>query len=568
MQHPKRIGKYEIQEFLGGGMSRVYRALDPMIDKTLTIKILTDEGSADENAKARFLREAKVAAKLDHENVVGVYDFGEDDGQPYMVMEYVRGEDLKSAILNKRAGNLANRVRIARQIASALEYIHSQGIIHRDIKPENVRINSAGNVKLIDFGIAKTANLSLTQDGFTLGTPYYMAPEQVRGKEVTTLVDVYAFGILLFELVSETKPFVGESIDQIFFKILQEPIDVSPLRLAGIPDSICNLIVECTDKTAERRIQSFEKIRLRLDAISSSPEEGGTEHAANTDAQAKLKPVPAAQRRGWALWVGLAVVLASVYPVGRIFLSRGETSSPPPVAASEPTDGAPPLPARLATPTGEMVLIPGGPFLSGENSTSTNLAPFYIDRTEVTNQAFGQFCRDTQRRCPQDLAGAPPENPVANVTITDALEFAKWAGKRLPSMVEWEKAARGTDGRLYPWGNDLNPTRANVSDNVQQRPPRSVAPATAFETGQSPSGVLNMAGNVWEFVYDARKPSPSAVNAFRSLLSPAVSEDEPWYIMMGGSFDVPLQKNVTFEWASVPARFKANDIGFRCVKTP
>src|SRR5262245_51873233 len=138
MQHPTRIGKYDIQEYLGGGMSRVYRAVDPLIDKTLTIKILTEEGCADEDAKARFLREAKVAAKLDHENVVSVYDFGQDDGRPYMVMEYVRGEDLKTAIVNKRSGDLANRIRIARQIAAGLEYIHSQGIIHRDIKPENV----------------------------------------------------------------------------------------------------------------------------------------------------------------------------------------------------------------------------------------------------------------------------------------------------------------------------------------------------------------------------------------------------------------------------------------------
>jgi serine/threonine-protein kinase len=562
MQHPQRIGKYEIEEYLGGGMSRVYRARDPLIDKTLTIKILTDEGAADEEAKARFLREAKVAARLEHENIVSVYDFGQYEDRPFMVMEFVRGEDLKSAIANQRAGDFQNKVRIALQIAGALEYIHSQGIIHRDVKPENVRINASGNAKLIDFGIAKTVNLSLTRDGFTLGTPYYMAPEQVRGKEVTKLVDIYAFGILLFELMTGTRPFVGESIDQIFFKILQEEIDLSPLRLAGVPESMCSLITGCTEKVAERRIQSFQEVRERLAAMASPSEKPVSERAIK-EAAPKQTPPPVASRR-WLVWAAVAVVVALIYPVSRIFTSRPETT---PTAASNAPD-KPALAPTLATTTGEMVLIPGGSFLSGEASVATNVGPFYIDRTEVTNGAFEQFCRATQRPLPKGLAGAPAENPVVNVTIEDAFEFAKWAGKRLPTLKEWEKAARGTDGRLYPWGNEFDPKRANVSDNPDSGSRHSSASVTSFENSQSLWGVLNMAGNVWEFVDERRKPSPEAVEGFRSLLSPPVTADEPWYVMMGGSFDMPLPKNVTFEQASVPGRFKAPDIGFRCVKLP
>src|SRR5262245_32029389 len=295
-------------------MSCVYRALDPLIDKTLTIKILTDEGCSDEDTKARFLREAKLAAKLDHENVVSVYDFGQDDGRPFMVMEFVRGEDLKSAIVHHRTGDLANKIRIAGQIAGALEYIHAQGIIHRDIKPENIRINSAGNVKLIDFGIAKSVNLSLTRDGFTLGTPYYMAPEQVRGKEVTQLVDIYAFGILLFELMTATRPFVGETIDQIFFKILQEEIDLGPLRLAGMPEAMCALITGCTEKVAERRIQSFEEVRKRLAAMVLAKEVV----AKSTPPEPAPAPASTSSRR-WLVWAGVAVVVALIYPVSLMF---------------------------------------------------------------------------------------------------------------------------------------------------------------------------------------------------------------------------------------------------------
>src|SRR5262245_9429435 len=442
MQHPQRIGKYEIEESLGGGMSRVYRARDPLIEKTLTIKILTDEGAADEDAKARFLREAKVAAKLEHENVVSVYDFGQYEDRPYMVMEFVRGEDLKSAIANQRAGDFQNKIRIAIQIASALEYIHSQGIIHRDVKPKNVRINASGNAKLIDFGIAKTINLSLTRDGFTLGTPYYMAPEQVRGKEITKLVDIYAFGILLFELMTGTRPFVGESIDQIFFKILQEEIDLSPLRLAGMPESVCTLIAGCTDKVAERRMQNFQEIRQRLAAMVSPSEKPVLERTAKEVATKSTPPPepvpPPAPPRRWLVWAAVAVAVALIYPVSLIFTSRPETT---PAAASNapPVVDKPTLAPKLATTTGEMVLIPGGSFLSGEASVATDVAPFYIDRTEVTNGAFEQFCRATQRRLPKGLAGASPENPVVNVTIEDAFEFAKWAGKRLPTPQEWEK---------------------------------------------------------------------------------------------------------------------------------
>jgi len=202
MENPKRIGKYEIEEFLGGGMSHVYKARDTVIGRTVAIKILTQTGVADPETKARFLREAQLAGGLAHENIMSVYDFGEDAEQPFMVMEFLRGEDLRSAIKNNHTGDLNRRLEIALQVAKALDYIHQQKITHRDIKPENIHINAAGRVKLMDFGVAKTDELSLTRPGFTMGTPYYMSPEQVTGKDVTFVADVYSFGMLLFELLA------------------------------------------------------------------------------------------------------------------------------------------------------------------------------------------------------------------------------------------------------------------------------------------------------------------------------------------------------------------------------
>ena len=186
----------------------------------------------------RFLAEARTAAKVTHENVISIYDFGVDEQKGlFMVMEFLQGEDLRSAIKNGHTGDLPSKLRIALQTARALDFIHKNKIIHRDIKPENVHINSAGVVKLMDFGIAKSEDLSRTQPGYVLGTPYYMAPEQVRGEPLTGLVDVYAFGVLLFELLTGQKVFVADSVDRIFYSILNVPMDPAPFAAGGCAPS-------------------------------------------------------------------------------------------------------------------------------------------------------------------------------------------------------------------------------------------------------------------------------------------------------------------------------------------
>src|SRR5580765_3495244 len=196
MELPATVGKYELLEFLGGGMSHVYRARDTMLDRAVVVKILTDSSCQDADAKARFLQEAKLAGGFQHENIVSVFDYGEFDGKPFIVMEYLQGEDLRNAIRNGHLDGMNDRLRIALNIAQALDYVHARAIVHRDIKPENIHIASNGKVKLMDFGIAKAPDLSLTRTGMAMGTPYYMAPEQVSGGATTTLVDVYAFGLV------------------------------------------------------------------------------------------------------------------------------------------------------------------------------------------------------------------------------------------------------------------------------------------------------------------------------------------------------------------------------------
>src|SRR5262245_31376961 len=311
MQLPARIGKYELEEFLGGGMSHVYRAKDTIIGRTVAVKILTEAGCQDSETKARFLAEARMAGNLVHDNILSIYDFGADEqGRPFMVMEYLRGEDLRHAIKNARTGDLKSKLKIAVQAARALQYIHSQKIIHRDIKTENIHINTAGVVKLMDFGIAKTEGLAMTRAGYVLGTPYYMAPEQVTGQNITEQVDVYAFGVLLFEVLTGLKPVSGETVERIFYSILNEPLNLDPLRQAGAPQAVCDLIARCTAKNPDERPQGFAPVCAELERIIASGAQPASAPAAPAQKSAPAASTSSSGAAGSSrkVWYAAAVV--------------------------------------------------------------------------------------------------------------------------------------------------------------------------------------------------------------------------------------------------------------------
>jgi hypothetical protein len=556
MQLPAFIGKYELLEFLGGGMSQVYRARDTLINRPVVVKLLTGEASSDPEAKARFLQEARVAGNIQHQNIVSVFDFGEHEGQPFIVMEYLKGQDLRDAIREGNAGDLYARLKIALQIAEALNFVHNSGVVHRDIKPENVHLDPNGRAKLMDFGIAKTADLSLTRTGMAMGTPYYMAPEQVAGRPTTTQVDVYAFGMLLFELLTGARGITGETMETVFYQILNVPLDVATMERAGVPPVIRDLVMLCTAKDSAHRPQGFPAIIDTLRATLSAAEGGQTRAVPvgmptqavpgviQATAEVAARPVPRREvSPSGPMWrlsfitYGL-VILVTLIAIGAWWWLRPPEQIP------------------------GMVYIPAGTFLSGEDKHAVKLSAFYIDETEVTNGQFEEFCRTVGQSAGCTVPTASPNLPVVNVSYSLARAYAKSYGKHLPTPLEWERAARGTKGDLYPWGNAEDATLANLMNSSAKN---ELLPARTFLPY---GGAYQMVGNAWEMVEGEVKPSAAAVARYASLLNPPPTADEPWISIRGGSFNTPLTPGIVYDSATIPEVYTSDQIGFRCVKYP
>ena len=540
-------------------MSEVYRATDTVIGRTVAVKILTEAGCADADAKARFLQEARLAGNIQHDNVVNIYDFGEDDRKrPFMVMEFLRGEDLRRAIRNNRLGDLRSRLGIALQTAKALAYIHSLHIIHRDIKPENIHLTPAGVVKLMDFGIAKTTGLSMTRTGYMVGTPYYMAPEQVLGKPIGPAVDIYAFGILFYELLAGERPLEGDSVERIFYAIVHEQLNLEPLHKGGVPDAVCDFIGRCTAKEPSLRPSGFDEVTRKIEGFLAEMDKPASPRGSEAPTVAMAAPARPVAKPWMAIALGIALV-AAIGVVVMLMVAR----SRPTEAVKQPS--APPALARvLKSDSGDMVLVPAGPFRYGENKTAGTLHAFYIDKTEVTNAAYQRFCKSTGH-C--DFESDQPDYPVVNVTIEDARAFARWAQKRLPTAMEWEKAARGVDGRLFPWGNQADSKLANVIDNPALSN-HDVMPVGKFQGGASPFKALDMVGNVWEFVEATASPDERNAQYFAKKMSPPPGPDESWYCIRGLSYSFKLNNGAVWDSSVVPQRWSDPTIGFRCAKDP
>lgn len=277
--------RYELQELIGGGgMADVYKAQDKLLDRAVAVKILHQQYANDAEFVEKFRREATAAAKLAHPNIVNIYDVGEDGGSQYIVMEYVSGPTLKEVIQQKGCLEPIEAVRIAKEIASALESAHRNNLVHCDIKPHNILVMPDGHIKVTDFGIARAVSAStMTYSGSVMGSVHYFSPEQAKGTVITTKSDVYSLGVVLYEMLTGQLPFNGETSVSIALKHLQEePVPIRQLN-PSIPPVLEAIVQKAMSKDPADRPSSTELYADLNQAKAMLADRGTSQEAVSND---------------------------------------------------------------------------------------------------------------------------------------------------------------------------------------------------------------------------------------------------------------------------------------------
>ncbi len=614
-------------------MATVYRGYDPRFKREVAVKILPAEFLHTPTFRARFEREAQTIAGLEHAAIVPVYDYGEENDQPYLVMRLMSGGSLADRL---QGGPLPLRetAGILERLAPALDRAHSLGIVHRDLKPGNILFDADSHPYISDFGLAKLTQTTsqLSQTG-VMGTPAYMAPEQARGdKAIDGRADLYALGVILYQMLTGRPPYEADTPMGVAYKHVTEP---PPRLTAARPDlapAFDALITQAMAKDPAQRFQTAGALLAVLErAVSAQPTRSGIKELdtaptivvapnatqavpppvtpitpqrpisvprpaapsvpppvynpappplvapAPRSLPAQVRPTPAGNRwllpllLGGGLLVALLVVAGAAFTAMNLFSGLPTQPAGPPVTVTltagvvvpatvvtntpapgeTPPTAAPTLtevPTVVPTPTlapgatqvsavdGMVQLyVPAGEFGMGSDSAAPDQAPFHavdldafwIDRTEVTVAQYTQCVQAGICSVPLELRSVThdsyfenPEfasHPVIFVSWPQARAYCEWTGRRLPTEAEWEKAARGADARLYPWGNDpADPTRLNF----QASGFNDTVPVGQYPTGVSPYGALDMAGNVSEWVSDWYDPGYYAVSPERNPRGP------------------------------------------------
>ena len=337
-------GRYQDCKEVGrGSMGVVYKARDPKIDRIVALKVLRQDRIATDTLVKRFFKEAKIIGRLAHPRIVTIYDIGEDNGTIYIAMEFLKGKPL-SDLIGDKPFNAEKVIELGTQIAATLDYAHQEGVIHRDIKPSNIIINPDGQIKITDFGIAHIEDSSATLQtlpGEIMGTPAYMSPEQVEGHPVDCRSDIFSLGIILYELITGTRPFGGEgkglatTFNEIMLTTPREPYKESQ----SIPEELSKIIMKALEKDPDKRFQTGRELADALQQCLKVKEKAVEDH----------KPPPRnAVRFGIpiAATLTVAIVAVSIY-----FLSQHKDSSPKKQQTRPAPESPAPPPAKLKAVT-------------------------------------------------------------------------------------------------------------------------------------------------------------------------------------------------------------------------
>ncbi|HMX76448.1 MAG TPA: bifunctional serine/threonine-protein kinase/formylglycine-generating enzyme family protein [Anaerolineales bacterium] len=508
----KHIDRYNIIDLLGqGGMATVYRAYDTRLEREVALKVIRHEAFPPDvlqNELKRFEREAKSLARLSHPNIVKVLDYGEYEGSPFLVMEYLPGGTLKQKIGSPIAWQDAMHLLLP--VARGVEYAHNREIIHRDIKPSNILLAENETPTLSDFGIAKlfqNEGTLLTASGMAMGTPEYMAPEQWTGKTVPQS-DMYALGVVLYEMVTGRRPYTADTPGGVFMMQVTEPVLFPRDIVPHLPEAVEQFLLKALSREPSNRHASMtEFIRdmelllsnaetkvpiNRMETLKGSPGQSSVRKDASSPSR-KLVPF------NWKAATLGGVILLAIVAAAVVLMKKKST----PLAA-EITDSK----------NAVMVLVPEGDFVMGSDNGDEDERPvhtvyldeFYIDKYEVTNSDYRVCVVDGVCKPPQDMTNYNnpkyENHPVVYVDWEMARTYCDWRDAQLPTEAQWEKAARGMDARTYPWGEGIACSQANYLSCIED-----TQPFDSYAGSLSPYGAYNMAGNVWEWVADWYSPA-------------------------------------------------------------
>jgi formylglycine-generating enzyme required for sulfatase activity/tRNA A-37 threonylcarbamoyl transferase component Bud32 len=645
-------GRYCVDSFIGrGGMAEVYKVWDQERAVYLALKLLREDLAQDRIFLRRFKREADTLAKLQHPNIVRFYGLERDGLFAFILMDYVEGSNLRSEIfqLDGQPIELERMRTIIRPVCSALHFAHRMGMVHCDLKPGNIMLQQNGGVLVADFGIARMTDAATTTM-VGMGTPAYMAPEQARGLDPIPQTDIYALGIVLFEMFTGgERPFTGEQTtitgttsekvrwEQVNLKppspkrwnpdissdqeeLVLRCLEKDPFNRFGSPLDLSNALELALGKKP-RKIEQSAKINMPaeseevVDQSVSRPKVG-------FDQRSEVGKIPWWQR--WYLWavLGLAILLIAILAWPKtpktvvevvvetvmVTVPIAQSIEDSPNKPTEPILTQPTKSSNRLTPTPTIhqlgigstmvsskdnmveVYVPAGEFTMGSANGDEDELPihtvyldeFWIDQTEVTNAMFATFLNELDNQIEgekgwldaldidayiiqrggnwQPINYDFSDHPVVEVSWYGARAYCEWAGRRLPTESEWEKAAKGSDNLIYPWGSEINCSFAQFGGCDEK-----TVPVGSFPNGVSPFGVLDMAGNVWEWVADWY-----AADFYSSspLENPAGPVSGKYRVLRGGSWlNDDYHARTTYRTKLRPTD-SGNSIGFRCAYSP
>ncbi len=530
---------YTVERSIGhGGFAVVYLVRDLTLKRALAVKVLSPDLVLSKTVIERFRREAETIAQLSHAHIVPVHFVGQEEDLFYLAMAFVEGESLADRLAREGKLPVEEATRIFREVASALDLAHRRGVIHRDIKPHNVLLEKdTGRALLTDFGIARTAKGShLTSTGMVVGTPAYMSPEQVTGDKVDHRSDIYALGVVAYEMLAGAPPFTGTTPEALLYRrVTESPQPIQQVN-PDVPPPLAEVINGCVASNPEDRITSTGDI---VQALGGTTPVSGTRSIATR--ALRRRPIPRS-----VVWAAAVVLVVGV--LGTLWMLRRTPAGP-----------TPPVAAPLVVPDG-MVLIPGGVYTIGRDDGQAFARPAHavtidslaIERTEVTVGEYARYAAETGAPTPWTTM-PDPELPVTRVTWFEARDYCarRYEGGRLPTEQEWEAAARGPAEFRFPWSDTDAPGRPNTQSGRLNRP-------TQVGYSQNALGLFDLIGNVWEWTGSRLLPYPGGT---------VLEDGAQFYVIRGGAYNTPDSlAQASYRGFLPPTLDRGNlqSTGFRC----